>query len=474
MATQRSYLQKQIIWMAMLDAICLIFGIIGGVYFRLGFPALEEYVAGNISGWVYFVVAIIVSNYVAGAYGLELRLSRFNMVVNWFFSIIMALLVVSATSYAWLDMALGRGVLALSLMIYSIVWLGLRLLIFQYLFKKEAFGYRVVILGVGPRAKSYLEMVENKELRPAHKVMAMLQVVSATGGRQVVQEEKGETAIIQCGASHVATTIKSLGVDVVIIGVEHEDELCGIYPQLGRLRFEGVSVLTPLNVAETYGGKAPLNLVDEHWLMQASQGFITPVAMRFKRLMDLTIIVIFALPAIAVALLVALMIKMSSPRQSVLYFQERVGRFGEVFRIFKFRTMKPGAESETGAVWSPDKDQRITRLGRFFRKYRLDELPQLINVVKGDMSLVGPRPERPEIVEKLAKEIPYYRERENILPGLTGWAQIRYPYGASVEDARAKLEYDLYYLQNLSVALDLRIILRTLRIVLFGLERDMR
>jgi lipopolysaccharide/colanic/teichoic acid biosynthesis glycosyltransferase len=158
----------------------------------------------------------------------------------------------------------------------------------------------------------------------------------------------------------------------------------------------------------------------------------------------------------------------------VFYSQERVGRFGRIFRIHKFRTMTVGAEQGREAVWSPDNDPRITWAGKSLRKYRLDELPQLWNVLKGEMSLVGPRPERPELVEKLAKVIPYYRERENIPPGLTGWAQIRYPYGATIEDARAKLEYDLYYLQNLSVALDLRIILRTLRIVLFGMEREIR
>jgi len=165
---------------------------------------------------------------------------------------------------------------------------------------------------------------------------------------------------------------------------------------------------------------------------------------------------------------------LTSLRSPVFYSQERVGRFGRIFRIYKFRTMVPLAEGERGAVWSPRGDPRVTLVGSFLRRYRLDELPQLFNVLKADMSLVGPRPERPELVEKLEKEIPYYRERENLLPGLTGWAQIRYPYGATVDDARAKLEYDLYYLQNLSVALDLRIILHTLRIVIFGMEREMK
>jgi lipopolysaccharide/colanic/teichoic acid biosynthesis glycosyltransferase len=158
----------------------------------------------------------------------------------------------------------------------------------------------------------------------------------------------------------------------------------------------------------------------------------------------------------------------------VIYSQRRVGRFGEVFRIHKFRTMMVSAEREEGAVWSPVDDPRVTPVGRVLRKFRLDEIPQLWNILKGEMSLVGPRPERPELVEKLEKVIPYFRERENIPPGLTGWAQIRYPYGATIEDSRAKLEFDLYYVQNFSITLDLRIILRTIRIVLFGMERDVK
>jgi lipopolysaccharide/colanic/teichoic acid biosynthesis glycosyltransferase len=270
----------------------------------------------------------------------------------------------------------------------------------------------------------------------------------------------------------VAATVRSLDCDVLLVAVEREQELAGVYPQMRRLRFEGVSVLSPLNVAEVYSGRVPLTMVDEHWLMNASQGHVSPMAMRVKRVIDIFLILVTSPVTIYFGLLTALLIKASAPRSPVLYFQERVGRFGRIFRIYKFRTMKVNAEQEQGAMWSPENDPRISWAGRSLRKYRLDELPQLWNVMKGDMSLVGPRPERPEIVEKLEKVVPFYRERENLLPGLTGWAQIRYPYGATVEDARAKLEFDLYYLQNFSVALDLRIILRTLRIVVFGLERE--
>lgn len=457
-----------------LDLLCLAVGIVGGVAIRLGVAAVPDYLSRYLSGWLYFALAVVIANYIAGAYGLEVRLSRFNMLVNWAFSMIAALVVVSITSYAWLDMTLGRGVMGITIIIYSACWLLLRLLVYQGIFTRESFGYRVAILGTGATARSFHDLVQDVNIRPVHKVVGMIQIDKTANGHQVVRGGQGDVAVIDCGMAHVATTVKALNADLVIIGVEREDEIMAVYPQLRRLRFEGISVLTPLNVVETYSGKVPLRMVDEHWLMQASQGFVTPVVMRVKRSMDLAIIIMLGLPALVVALLVAVLVKVTAPRCPVMYFQERVGRFGVVFRIFKFRTMTPGAEKESGAMWSPTNDQRVTFVGRFLRKYRLDELPQLINVLKGEMSLVGPRPERPELVEKLARDIPYFRERENILPGLTGWAQIRYPYGASVEDARAKLEYDLYYLQNLSVGLDLRIILRTLRIMLFGMEREVK
>jgi lipopolysaccharide/colanic/teichoic acid biosynthesis glycosyltransferase len=357
-------------------------------------------------------------------------------------------------------------------------------------------------------------MVENRNLRPVHKVVAMVHVEQPTPGPSKEGIERWEAThgpaletflramplfpslegagvgsssppnpffdrdesvtLFRCGPAYVASAIKSFGANVVLLAVDHEDELVGVYSQLRRLRFEGVSVLTSLNVAEVYGGKVPLDLVDEAWLMQASQGFISPIALRFKRLMDVTLVLVMSPLALMLGLFIALLIKANAPRSPVFYSQERVGRFGRIFHIYKFRTMVPAAEAVGGAMWSPLSDPRVTGIGHFLRRYRLDELPQLLNVLENNMSLVGPRPERPELVEKLEKDIPHYRERENLLPGLTGWAQTRYPYGATVDDARAKLEYDFYYLQNLSMGLDLRIILHTLRIVIFGMEREMR
>ncbi len=472
MAAHRSHLDTQIVWIAALDAVCLAIGVVAAIYARLGADALHEYLFTNLSGWIYLGITIIVANYVTGSYGLEIRLSRFNMVVNWAFSICMAMLVVSATSYAWLDTLLGRGVLVLTFCFYSVLWLSLRLLIYHYLFRTDTFCYRVAVIGAGDRAREVLATVEDSHLRPRHRVAALVDVYPE-GGATADGREAGGIPIIRAPAQTVAAVVRSLAVDVVLIGLDREDQLRQLYPQLRRLRFEGIPVLTPLNVAEVYTGRVPLGLIDENWLMQASLGFASPVTMRFKRFLDVMLVLLSAVPAAVLGCAIALLLKLSAPRSPVFYSQDRVGRFGRPFRIHKFRTMVPGAERGVGAVWSPPEDPRVTTVGRFLRRYRLDELPQLRNVLEGDMSLVGPRPERPELAAQLEKEISCYRERENIPPGLTGWAQIRYPYGATVEDAKAKLEYDMYYLQNLSFGLDLRIILRTLRIVIFGMERDM-
>jgi exopolysaccharide biosynthesis polyprenyl glycosylphosphotransferase len=164
---------------------------------------------------------------------------------------------------------------------------------------------------------------------------------------------------------------------------------------------------------------------------------------------------------------VALAIKVTS-RGPVLYRQRRVGREGVTFNCYKFRTMRADAEADTGATWAQDDDPRITKVGKFLRKSRLDEIPQLWNVLKGDMSLVGPRPERPEFTEYLSREIPNYHLRHTVRPGITGWAQIRYKYASSLEDAREKLRYDLFYIKNMSMGLDLLVFLQTVKVILFS------
>jgi lipopolysaccharide/colanic/teichoic acid biosynthesis glycosyltransferase len=259
--------------------------------------------------------------------------------------------------------------------------------------------------------------------------------------------------------------------NLVVTAFQEREKNRTFYSNLRHLRFGGVEVLDVISVIETYLGKTPLDLIDEDAMTRVAMESRLPVIRRYKRLIDIFIALLFGLILVPLGLLVACVIKLAEPRNRIFYSQLRIGQFGRLFNMFKFRTMREGAENDTGAVWSSEDDMRITRVGRMLRKFRLDEIPQLINVLRGEMSIVGPRPERPELHAELEIRVPFFGERLNVMPGLTGWAQVRYPYGNTIEDAARKLEYDIYYIKYLSLSLDLQIVLRTLRIVLFGMEK---
>ncbi|MBQ9453904.1 MAG: sugar transferase [Desulfovibrio sp.] len=213
--------------------------------------------------------------------------------------------------------------------------------------------------------------------------------------------------------------------------------------------------------------RLPLTQINDEWLLQ-SEGFSLNTRgslRRLKRALDVLISLLLLIPAAPVMLLTALIVRLESPGP-VIYKQDRVGLFEKEFTVYKFRSMRADAE-KNGAVWASAHDSRVTRFGRFIRKVRIDELPQIWNILKGDMSFIGPRPERMAFVQKLKETIPYYSLRHSVKPGLTGWAQVCYPYGASEEDARRKLEYDLYYIKNMSLLLDINIVFKTVGVVLF-------
>jgi sugar transferase (PEP-CTERM system associated) len=231
-------------------------------------------------------------------------------------------------------------------------------------------------------------------------------------------------------------------------------------------KLRGVRVLTVPTFCERHLGRIDLDSVDAHWLLCAegfAHGRLTSV---LKRAMDVAVSLMLLVLTLPVMLMTALLIKLDSPGP-VLYRQKRLGLHGKVFTLCKFRSMRVDAEAGGDPRWAQQQDPRVTRVGRFIRPMRIDELPQLINVLLGEMSMIGPRPERPHFVEQLARVIPLYRERAYVKPGITGWAQVNYPYGASVEDAREKLAYDLYYVKNRGLLLDLLILLATVRVILF-------
>lgn len=252
-------------------------------------------------------------------------------------------------------------------------------------------------------------------------------------------------------------------ITLVIVAPSLEKDPSNLRPLVDIVKF-GIAIRPLHRFYEEITGKIPVSLISEAWFLENSFAAERWIFDRAKRLVDIIVGILFLVPLAAAMLVFAPLIKLNSAG-SVFYKQRRIGRYGRMFTIYKFRSMVANAEAE-GAVWASEDDPRVTRIGRFLRKSRLDELPQIISIIKGDLSFVGPRPERPEFVDELHAMLKFYDIRHIVVPGLAGWAQINFPYGASVEDAMAKLQYDLFYIKNRSIGLDLTILLKTVVIIL--------
>ena len=314
----------------------------------------------------------------------------------------------------------------------------------------------VAFLGDGPAVEEL-----GKVAREHHLKVVKLPVANYA---TVPPGTEGDSIPSGDGVGELQQAMATLQPDIIVMEPSSSLEP-GVARTLIDARFSGVAVLDFPTAFQMLSGKLPLNHMDGKWFLSAQgfQFFESNIAVRLKRLLDLGLA--FALFVVTAPLfpLIALGIRLSS-KGPVLYIQKRVGRNSQVFRLFKFRTMSVGADSD--GPWTVKNDPRVFPFGRFLRLTRLDELPQLVNVLKGDMSFVGPRPESLVLVELYKSAIPYYTLRSTVRPGLTGWAQINYPYGSSVEDAVEKLKYDLHYIQHLSLLLDVQIVLRTIRTVL--------
>ncbi|HVB29375.1 MAG TPA: sugar transferase [Terriglobia bacterium] len=315
----------------------------------------------------------------------------------------------------------------------------------------------VGVLGDGPAVE------ELRRVASEHQ----LQVVPLSIPNEGPMPEAGENEDGSSGNATAAlgASLARLRPDIIVLSpsVALDSEAARL---LIDARFSGITVLDLPTMFQLLTGKLPLEHLDAEWLLRAHgfQFFESNMAMKTKRLSDLALASAFLLLSSPLWPLIAIGIKISS-RGTVFYRQERVGQSEQVFRLIKFRTMAANSEAN-GPVWAAQNDDRIFYFGRLLRLFRLDELPQLVNILKGDMSFVGPRPERPVFVKELKRSIPYYSLRSAIRPGLTGWAQVNYSYGASPTDALEKLKYDLHYIQHLSLLFDLQIVLRTFRTVL--------
>lgn len=352
-------------------------------------------------------------------------------------------------------LGIGRAPLAIVMVLTSVFLVALRLL-FVHVVSLDGLKRRILVLGTGRQAAAIDRVMRRKSDRRGISIVGYIHLSNEqplVGGRIIEHSES------------LLELARRYRVQEIVVAVDNRRENFPI-KEIVECRLIGIDVLDILSFIERQCGKILLENLTPSWLI-FSEGFQYGMLRAVgKRIFDVTASLALLAVAWPVMLGAAVMVKLYGGRGPVLYRQERVGEHGEPFKVLKFRSMTVDAEKD-GAQWAQKNDARVTRVGGFMRKYRVDELPQLFNVLRGEMSFVGPRPERPEFVRDLSSKILYYAERHRVKPGITGWAQICYPYGASEREAAEKLSYDLYYVKNYSLFLDLVILLQTAQAVLW-------
>ena len=417
-------------------------------------PLMEGGTALTPGQLPFFGAGVLFSSYLIELYNnrpllLKDRLIRITL------GLVLSFALLSVVYYALPSIRIGRGFFVLSLAVFAVIQLAWHLS-FHALVNSEGLARKVLVLGTGLVAK---------------KIGAL---ITATNHQHVLR------GYYSC--DHEATDIPSqqiVGGDGGLIDVVRRERpqkiVVSLTEQRGTLpvrdilscKLEGIEIVDAPSFYEEMTGKLLLEAMRPSWLIFCDGFRVTPFRRMYKRAFDIGAVLVGLTLSLPFLPFIALAIALDS-EGPIFFRQIRVGEGEHPFELIKFRTMRKDAESGTGAVWAQKDDERVTRVGKFLRKVRLDEFPQLWNVLRGDMSLIGPRPERPEFVNKLKTIIPYYSERHVVKPGITGWAQIKYPYGASVLDAIEKLQFDLFYIKNMTPLLDLLIVVETIKVMLFG------
>ncbi|RYE04525.1 MAG: TIGR03013 family PEP-CTERM/XrtA system glycosyltransferase [Sphingomonadales bacterium] len=402
-----------------------------------------------------YAVFLEISMISVGVYGTESLQSLRYAMARLIVAISLGVIGLSTLYFLIPDIGFWRSNLLYAMGISIALLIFLRMLLGKTL-GSQAFKRRIVVLGAGARAQRLKDLSKTPGAG-----FAVVGYISMSEAARVIPEAIARDAIYNL-ADHVVL----LNASEVVLALEERRNALPLKDLL-RIKTTGVHVNEISTFLERETGRVDLASVNPSWLI-FSDGFSSGrmLSSAFKRLFDITASLILLSLMLPVILLTAIAVKLES-KGPAFYRQRRVGLFGQGFDVIKLRSMRQDAEVGGNAVWAEKNDPRITRVGSIIRKLRIDELPQCWSVLKGEMSFVGPRPERPQFVEDLETQLPYYAERHMVKPGITGWAQINYPYGASIEDSRQKLEYDLYYAKNYSPFLDLLILLQTARVVLF-------
>jgi sugar transferase (PEP-CTERM system associated) len=463
----RFFRQQAVHWLILLglaELLLLIGSVFAAIYLRyITTPSpLRAYVA---TLWLQFgragIFAIVLMLGLAalGLYQTHLRESWFGVLARQAVGFALGWVGLVVIYYIVPEARIGRGVLALALLIAFLAIAGFRALAMR-LVDVEALKRRVLVLGAGSRAALIPQTMRRRADRRGFSIVGFMPQVGET---IAVAADR----VVACDVPlHVYA--QQHQVNEIVVG---PDERRGGLPmeELLECKQRGIFVTDLATFFERESGKVKLSLAEPSWLVFSTGFDASPLRRLSKRTFDFLAASVVLLLSWPFMLLVALAIRIESGKgQPILYRQERVGERGQVFKLIKFRSMRTDAEKDGVARWASKSDDRVTRVGRVIRRMRLDELPQLWNVLRGDMSVIGPRPERPPFVSDLAGKIRYYNLRHCVKPGLTGWAQLRYPYGASAEDASEKLKYDLFYVKNHNLLLDLMILIQTVEVVLFG------
>ena len=439
----------------------LVYGaIIGAVYLRVGVSGAPYELVEKHGYWKAAVAGFfcLAAFYLFDLYDFLVMHDRRELVLRLVQALGLAWIALAFSFYTFPGLMLGRGISLIALPLALGLMVSWRVSIHWFLGHPD-FGERILIVGSGNLA---VELAREVLTRPdaGYRIVGFVGNDAELLGKSLINPRViGLT-------EQLDEIVKRENIDRIVVAM---GERRGQLPtnKLLQLSLAGqVSIEEGSSFYERITGRVSLNMLRPSWLIFSSRGRRAKLTELSRTIVHWFVALIGAILSLPIVIVTAVLIKLES-RGPIFYKQERVGKNGRIFVLTKFRSMRVDAEQD-GPVWASKGDARTTRIGRIIRKIRVDEIPQFWNILKGEMSFVGPRPERPHFVAQLAEEIPFYEQRHLIAPGLTGWAQIKYPYGASIEDARQKLQYDLFYIKNQSLVLDAIILFETVKIILFG------
>lgn len=443
------------------DAFVMLASVILGLVLRLGVDGAQTQLFEHGS-WTRIIVippVCLIALYVFDLYDYAVIDNRYELRLRLIQALGIAWILLALLFFLIPSLEIGRGTAAYSILISLAGLLGLRSGI-HYVLGHPEIGKKILIVGDGPVAVETAEAALLRRDRGYRIVGFITEEFDSIERRFPWAKKLG-------GIENLENIVEAHKIDGIVIGVREQR---GNFPvnTLLRLRLAGnVAIEESPSFIERMAGRVYLNTLRPSWLIFSHRAPDTKFKISLLDILYRALALVGLVLSAPIAIAAAICIKLNSAGP-FLYRQERVGKNGRVFELIKFRSMKVDAEDDGCAMWAAPDDDRATAVGRIIRKTRIDEIPQFWNILKGEMSFIGPRPERPQFVSRLSGEIRFYEHRHLVAPGLTGWAQINYPYGASVEDARRKLEYDLYYIKNQSFTLDIVILFETIKTILFG------